>query len=109
MLLTLGGLGIWSLIDIIMIGLGNFKDKEGRPIVTPPDENMSDKNLGVILVLFLFLGFFGIHRFMAGKIGTGVLFLLTLGGLGIWALIDLFTMASGNFKDKEGRVIRHIS
>ncbi len=109
MLLTLGGLGIWSLIDIIMIGLGNFKDKEGRPIVTPPDENMSDKNLGVILVLFLFLGFFAIHRFMAGKIGTGVLFLLTLGGLGIWALIDLFTMASGNFKDKEGRVIRHIS
>lgn len=109
MLLTLGGLGIWSLIDIIMIGLGNFKDKEGRPIVTPPDENMSDKNLGVILVLFLFLGIFGIHRFMAGKIGTGVLFLLTLGGLGIWALIDLFTMASGNFKDKEGQVIRHIS
>jgi TM2 domain-containing membrane protein YozV len=109
MLLTLGGLGIWSLIDIIMIGLGNFKDKEGRPIVTPPDENMSDKNLGVILVLFLFLGFFGIHRFMAGKIGTGVLFLLTLGGLGIWALIDLITMASGNFKDKEGRLIRHIS
>ena len=53
MLLTLGGLGIWSLIDIIMIGLGNFKDKEGRPTVTPPDENMSDKNLGVILVLFL--------------------------------------------------------
>jgi TM2 domain-containing membrane protein YozV len=109
MLLTLGGLGIWTLIDVIMIGLGNFKDKEGRPIVTPPDENMSDKNLGVILVLFLFLGFFGIHRFMAGKIGTGVLFLLTLGGLGIWALIDLITMASGNFKDKEGRLIRHIS
>jgi TM2 domain-containing membrane protein YozV len=108
MLLTIGGVGIWALIDVIMIGLGNFKDKEGRPIVTPPDENMSDKNLGVILVLFLFLGFFGIHRFMAGKIGTGVLFLLTLGGLGIWALIDLITMASGNFKDKEGRPIRHI-
>ena len=108
MLLTVGGLGIWALIDIIMIALGNFKDKEGRPIVTKQDEGSSDKNLGVILLLFHFLGGFGIHRFMAGKIGTGIAFLLTLGGVGIWALIDWISMASGNFKDKEGRPIRHI-
>ena len=108
MLLTLGGLGVWWLVDLVMLALGNFKDKEGRPIVTPPEEGMSDKNLGMILVLFIFLAFFGIHRFMAGKVLTGILFIITLGGIGIWALIDLISMASGNFKDKEGRPIRHI-
>ena len=63
MLLTLGGLGVWWLVDLVMLALGNFKDKEGRPIVTPPEEGMSDKNLGMILVLLSFwlsLGFTGL-------------------------------------------------
>jgi len=109
MLLTLGGLGIWQIIDIVMLALGKFKDKEGRPIVTQPVEEMSDKNLGLILLLFHLFGWTGIHRFMTGKVLTGVLFLLTVGGVLIWGIIDWISMAKGNFKDKEGRVIRHIS
>ena len=57
------------------------------------------------LLLCLFLGAFGIHRFYVGKIGTGILQLLTLGGLGIWALIDLVMIAVGKFTDKEGNAL----
>jgi TM2 domain-containing membrane protein YozV len=48
----------------------------------------------------------GIHRFYLGKIGTGILMLLTLGGLGIWTLIDFIIAVTGNMKDKEGKPIK---
>ena len=51
------------------------------------------------------LGFLGIDRFYLGKIGTGVVKLLTLGGLGIWCLIDLILTLSGVQRDKEGRLL----
>lgn len=47
-------------------------------------------------------GVFGIDRFYLGKIWTGILKLLTFGGLGIWALIDLGLIISGNMRDKQG-------
>jgi TM2 domain-containing membrane protein YozV len=53
-----------------------------------------------------FFGIAGIHRFYLGKIGTGILMLLTLGGLGIWTLIDFIYAVSGNMKDKEGKLIQ---
>jgi TM2 domain-containing membrane protein YozV len=48
---------------------------------------------------------FGIHRFYVGKTGTGILQLLTLGGLGIWTLYDLVMIVIGNFTDGEGNRI----
>ena len=65
--------------------------------------NVSDKSRTVALVLGLMLGVFGAHRFYAGKIGTGLLMLCTAGGLGIWYLIDNIMIASGGFRDVEGR------
>jgi len=65
----------------------------------------SDKSRGVAFVLALVLGVFGAHRFYAGKVGTGLLQLGTLGGLGIWYLYDVILVASGGFRDKEGRLI----
>lgn len=65
----------------------------------------SAKSNLVALLLCLFLGGLGVHRFYVGKIGTGVLQLVTLGGLGIWALIDLIFIAMGKFTDKEGNVL----
>ena len=62
----------------------------------------SDKSRGVALALSVLLGVFGAHRFYVGKIGTGVLQLVTLGGLGIWYLYDVILVASGGFKDAEG-------
>lgn len=67
--------------------------------------NISPKSRLVTLLLCFFLGGFGAHRFYIGKIGTGILMLLTLGGLGIWWLIDTIIIIVGSFEDKDGRRI----
>jgi TM2 domain-containing membrane protein YozV len=67
-------------------------------------ENGKSKKSRLAALLFcLFLGGLGIHRFYVGKIGTGIIWLFTLGLLGIGALIDLILIAAGAFKDKEGK------
>ncbi len=66
----------------------------------------SDKDWVVTLLLSIFLGSLGIHRFYVGKIGTGILQLITLGGCGVWTLIDIIMIATGNFKDKDGNIIK---
>jgi len=66
----------------------------------------SEKGFVPTLLLALFLGGLGVHRFFVGKIGTGILQLLTIGGLGIWALIDVIMIAVGSFKDKAGLPIK---
>ncbi|MBB4312799.1 TM2 domain-containing protein [Roseospira marina] len=53
-------------------------------------------------LLCFFFGSFGFHRFYVGKIGTGILMLVTLGALGIWTLIDLIMIIVGSFKDRDG-------
>ena len=64
-----------------------------------------EKNWLVTLLLCLFLGTIGVHRFYAGKIGTGILQLITLGGCGIWTIIDFIMILTGSFKDKDGYAI----
>ena len=64
---------------------------------------MSQKRILPAFLLCFFLGCFGAHRFYVGKIGTGILQLLTLGGLGIWALIDWIMIIIGAFTDKQGQ------
>jgi hypothetical protein len=71
------------------------------------NENISDRSRAISLAMVLPLGVFGAHRFYAGKVGTGILQLCTFGGLGMWWLYDVIMVASGSFRDKEGkRIIR---
>jgi TM2 domain-containing membrane protein YozV len=67
---------------------------------------ISEKGFVPTLLLCFFLGIFGVHRFYVGKIGTGILMVVTLGGLGIWSLIDFIIIACGNFQDKNGLPIK---
>jgi TM2 domain-containing membrane protein YozV len=57
------------------------------------------------LLLCWFLGVFGVHRFYTGHTAIGVIQLLTLGGCGIWYLVDLIIIAIGNYKDADGNPI----
>ena len=69
------------------------------------DLNKSEKDWIVTLLLCFFVGSLGIHRFYVGKIGAGILQLITLGACGIWTLIDFIVIACGNFTDVEGKKI----
>ena len=65
----------------------------------------SEKKKLPAFLLCLFFGVFGIHRFYVGKVATGVIQLLTVGGFAIWWLLDLLVILLGGFTDKEGRLI----
>ena len=74
----------------------------GKPAVDTAGRPISPKSRLAAALLAWFLGVIGIHRFYVGKVGTGILQILTFGGLGIWALIDFIMILVGSFKDKDG-------
>ena len=63
----------------------------------------SDKDFMVTLLLAILIP--GIDRIYAGSIGLGVLKLITLGGFGLWWLIDLIMLVTGGYKDGSGNPI----
>ncbi|MCI7758795.1 MAG: TM2 domain-containing protein [[Eubacterium] saphenum] len=54
------------------------------------------------LLITIFLGELGVHRFMSGKIGTGIIWLLTFGCFGIGYIVDVVQVATGKFTKKDG-------
>jgi hypothetical protein len=64
--------------------------------------NGEGKDWLTTLLLCIFLGYLGIHRFYTKSTGIGVVQLLTLGGCGIWTLIDFIMILTGSYKDGDG-------
>jgi len=88
------------------------KETNGGPTFCPHcsanlvhDLNVSPKSRLATSLLAWYLGWLGVHRFYLGKIGTGILMILTFGGLGIWAIIDFVIAVTGNMRDKDGRPV----
>lgn len=108
-LLTLGGLGIWAIIDVILVGAGQVKDASGQPLRRPPPAGTPTRSQLTALALSILLGFAGIDRFYLGQTGLGILKLVTCGGLGIWALIDAILIGIGQMRDAEGNSLSYAS
>ncbi|PIE46881.1 MAG: hypothetical protein CSA42_06330 [Gammaproteobacteria bacterium] len=70
-------------------------------------ENLSEKGFVPTILLCFFFGVFGVHRFYVGKIGTGILMLLTFGGFGFWSLYDFIMIVIGKFTDSNGAIIKN--
>ncbi len=67
--------------------------------------SVSDKKRLVAMLLCINFGGFGFHRFYVGRTKSGIVQLLTLGGLGFWAISDLVQIIRGKFKDALGREV----
>lgn len=76
----------------------------GKPMLDEAGRPASPKSRLATLLLLLLLGL-GLQRFYVGKWGTGILYILTFAGLGIWFVVDLVLILMGSFTDKQGRVV----
>ena len=105
-LITLGGCGIWALIDTVITGLGSRTDAHGAPLQRPSVTGTPVKSQSMAFILSWLLGAFGADRFYLGYTGLGVLKLITLGGCGIWALIDFIMVGMFAMKDAQGNSLK---
>lgn len=85
-----------------------MEEVAAQPKVVEPQQLKTDDGRHFLAVFFLSFmwGSFGVDRFYLGKIGTGILKLITFGGFGLWALIDLVIIMAGGMHDKQGRPMR---
>jgi TM2 domain-containing membrane protein YozV len=100
-----GGILIGGLLVIILFIRSRKESQRIIKALELESESSSEKDWVVTLVLSFLLGGLGIDRFYSGSVLLGVLKLFTLGGLGLWWLIDLIMLITGNYKDGDGNPI----
>lgn len=81
-------------------------DSAGQTFNTPQTTKEKEDRWLIALILCIVLGGFGVHRFYTGNTTTGIIMLLTLGGCGIWALIDLIMIACNTYVDGNGQTLK---
>lgn len=91
-------------------GETNFCPKCGAPLKianyqNQPASTNEDRWL-IALILCILVGSLGVHRFYTGNIVTGVLMLITLGGCGVWTIIDLIMIAANTYRDGNGNTLK---
>ena len=96
---------IKKLNDLLKDGLLTQDEYDSQKEKLLKPNSQSQNQWIVVLLLAFFLGFIGAHRFYVGKNGTGILMILTVGGIGLWVLYDLIIIITGNFKTKEGNKV----
>jgi len=84
----------WILIDMSMILFDKYRDSQGRKL----SRKITIQSTALLSLIF-------IHRFYVKRYISATLFLLILGGLGIWWLADFITILTGHFKDENGNLI----
>jgi len=106
-LITLGGCGIWAVVDVVLIILRKLPDAQGNPLrEAPSDLPVGNRDWSTAMLLSFFLGFLGVDRFYLGETGLGILKLVTLGGCGIWKIVDIVLIALNKLPDADGRALR---
>ena len=86
-----------AVVEKTTESLSNSNADDATTYVSPA-ASTADKDLAVGIILWFFLGWAAGHRWYYGKpVGWNILFIVTLGGLGIWWVIDLVNMITGNF------------
>jgi TM2 domain-containing membrane protein YozV len=105
-LCNLGGCGIWAIVDKFLIIFKKVPDAQGRPLRYVTSSHPSDKDWAVAVLLSFYLGWLGIDRFYLGYTGLGVLKLVTIGGCGIWAMVDLILIGLNKLPDSNGKLLR---
>lgn len=90
----------------------NFCPNCGMPLKSisepkPAKETVSDDDRWLItLLLCILVGSLGVHRFYTGNILTGVLMLITLGGCGVWTIVDIVMIAGNTYRDGDGKTLK---
>jgi len=105
-LLTLGGCGLWWLIDVVLFALDVPKARDGRPLRPPPMFGEPRVRGNDVLVAGILGGNLGVDRFLLDQPVLGVIKLVTAGGCGIWHVIDVVLIATGSIKDARGNSVK---